>query len=294
MSAFGYFGSKRRLAAKIQDRLPPHSAWVELFCGSAAMTLAKDPAPIEVINDINGDIVNFFRQLQKNTAKLKRLVYFTPYARAEHELAKKQEDELSDLERAHRFFVAAMMSINGAFGKDSGGFSFTNSYSRNGMEARVSRWNGMPDHIDWVAKRLKNVRIEQQDALKLFQKFRNRPGTLAYLDPPYLGKRSRSYDFDENTIDFHQRLLASVLKAKCMTLISGYENEIYNSMLSSEHGWNKEVVKATTKGNNGKSFERLEVLWFNDPFQQALARKKISLRLKKDESSNGKVNPERL
>ena len=59
------------------------------------MTLAKDPAPIEVINDINGDIVNFFRQLQKNTAKLKRLVYFTPYARAEHELAKKQEDELS-------------------------------------------------------------------------------------------------------------------------------------------------------------------------------------------------------
>ena len=48
-----------------------------------------------------------------------------------------------------------MMSINGAFGKDSGGFSFTNSYSRNGMEARVSRWHGMPDHIDWVAKRLK-------------------------------------------------------------------------------------------------------------------------------------------
>ena len=56
----------------------------------AAMTLAKNPAPIEVINDINGDIVNFFRQLQKNTAKLKRLVYLTSYARAEHELAKKQ------------------------------------------------------------------------------------------------------------------------------------------------------------------------------------------------------------
>jgi DNA adenine methylase len=293
MSAFGYFGSKRRLAAKIRARLPPHNAWVELFCGSAAMTLAKEPAPIEVINDINGDIVNFFRQLQINKARLKRLIYFTPYARAEYELAKKQESDLTDLEKARRFFVAAMMSINGAFGKDSGGFSFTNSYSRNGMEARVSRWQGMPDHIDRVAKRLKTVRIEQQDALELFKKFRGRPGTLAYLDPPYLGKRSRSYDFDQNTVEFHQKLLATVLKARCMTLISGYENELYDSTLSSQHGWNKEVVKATTKGHNGKSFERQEVLWFNRPFQQALARKKLALRLSKDEDNNGKVNPER-
>ena len=70
MSAFGYFGSKQRIAARFQDRLPPHNAWVELFCGSAARTLAKKPAPIEVINDINGDIVNFFRQLQANTSRL--------------------------------------------------------------------------------------------------------------------------------------------------------------------------------------------------------------------------------
>jgi DNA adenine methylase len=294
MSAFGYFGSKRRLAAKLQTWLPPHNAWVELFCGSAAMTLAKKPAQIEVINDINGEIVNFFHQLQHNTKKLKRLVYFTPYARAEYELAKKRGSDLTDLERARRFFVAAMMSINGAFGKDSGGFSFTNSYSRNGMEARVSRWQGMPKHIDWVAKRLKTVRIEQQDAIELFRKFQNRPGTLAYLDPPYLGKRSRSYDFDENTMEFHSKLLMNVVKAQCMTLISGYENELYDSMLSSKRGWKKEVVRTTTKGNNGKSFERQEVLWFNEPFQRALGSKKVLLRLNKHESSNGKVNPERV
>lgn len=293
MSAFGYFGSKQRIAAKLQDRLPPHNAWVDLFCGSAAMTLAKEPAQIEVINDINGDIVNFFRQLQTHTLKFKRLVYFTPYARAELELAKKQESELSDIERARRFFVAAMMSINGVFGKDSGGFSFTNSYSRNGMEARVSRWQGMPDHVDWVAKRLRSVRVEQMDAIELFKKFRNRPATLVYLDPPYLGKRARGYDYDENTIGFHKRLLRTVVNAKCMAFISGYENELYDEVLTSQRGWIREIIKTTTKGNNGKSFERTEVVWFNKPFMRAQSTASISLRLTKMEVRNRKINPER-
>ena len=57
---FGYFGAKLRIASQIVHSLPPHNAWVEAFCGSAALTVAKSPAPIEVINDLDGDIVNFF------------------------------------------------------------------------------------------------------------------------------------------------------------------------------------------------------------------------------------------
>src|ERR1700682_5844797 len=99
MSAFGYFGSKLRIAAKLGGQLPPHSAWVELFCGSAAMTLAKQPAPIEVINDLNGEIVNFFRQLRDNSAQLRDVISLTPYARAEFEMARSEGNGLSDLER---------------------------------------------------------------------------------------------------------------------------------------------------------------------------------------------------
>ena len=47
-------------------KLPPHSCWVEAFCGSAALTFAKEPAPIEVINDINDNIINVFKQLREN------------------------------------------------------------------------------------------------------------------------------------------------------------------------------------------------------------------------------------
>src|SRR6266487_183826 len=100
MSAFGYFGSKLRIAAKMHDRLPVHSCWVELFCGSAAMTLAKSPAQIEVINDINGEVVNFFKQLRDDGDELLRKIDLTPYARAELDLSRGRPGGISRLERA--------------------------------------------------------------------------------------------------------------------------------------------------------------------------------------------------
>src|SRR5258708_31276229 len=164
MSAFGYFGSKLRIAAKLHGELPPHNAWVELFCGSAAMTLAKKQAKIEVINDINKNIINFYRQLRNNGAALRKLIRLTPYAREELENDRTDEKEISDIERARRFFVSAMMAINGSFGDAPGGFSISNTYARNKVEARVNRWNEMPKYLLKVQKRLTTVRIENKDA----------------------------------------------------------------------------------------------------------------------------------
>src|SRR5437016_11401839 len=104
MSAFGYFGSKLRIAAKLHDRLPPHNCWVELFCGSAAMTIAKPPAAIEVINDIDKNIINFYRQLRDHGDELLLKIELTPYARTELELSRTPRKRISDLERARRFF----------------------------------------------------------------------------------------------------------------------------------------------------------------------------------------------
>src|SRR2546426_4067516 len=73
-SPFGYFGSKQRLALRIAQILPPHNAWVEAFCGSAAVTMAKKAAPIEIINDANQQIVNLFHQMRENTVELLRLI----------------------------------------------------------------------------------------------------------------------------------------------------------------------------------------------------------------------------
>ena len=128
--AFGYFGAKQRLAKKIVDLLPPHSAWVEVFCGSAVITLNKKPAPIEVINDLDGDIVNVFAVLRDLPSELIRAISLTPYSRDEFHLCRADRSGLEPLERARRFLVASMMTINGTAGSLHSGFSFSDSYDR--------------------------------------------------------------------------------------------------------------------------------------------------------------------
>lgn len=290
---FGYYGSKQRLAARIVTELPPHNAWVDAFCGSAAVTLAKRPVPIEIINDINGDIVNFFRNLRDNPKEMCRQIRLTPYAREELLQTRIPEANLSGIERARRFFVAAMMAINGCFGDAKGGFSFSNSYTRRGMEARVSRWTAMPEHLELVAERLKLIRIENKDALQLFQNFTRRPASLVYLDPPYLADRTRGYDHDEKSREFHERLLKVANDAKCMVLISGYKNDLYNDHLTPAKGWRKREIKTTTRGHNGKDSKRVEIIWFNRPFHKALTRGRVPVRLTDQENRYGKVNPQR-
>ena len=81
--AFGYYGSKQRLANSILKYLPPHHCWVELFGGALAVTMAKKPAMIEIVNDLDENIVNTFRQMRDNGDELLRLIELTPYARTE-------------------------------------------------------------------------------------------------------------------------------------------------------------------------------------------------------------------
>jgi len=257
------------------------------------MTIAKSAASIEIINDINEEIVNFYKQLRDHGDDLLLKIELTPYARAELQLSRMPVKGISDLERARRFFITAMMAVNGSFGTAKGGFSISNSYSRNGMEARVNRWHGVPEYLMKVVDRLRSVRVENKDAIALFEEFSNRPATLVYLDPPYLGKRARGYDHDANSEEFHEKLLTVVLKAKCMVFISGYESKLYNSLLTEKAGWKKETLPAITKGNNGKCFPRSEVIWFNQVYLEAKRTRQIPLRLTKKEEKDRKVNPVR-
>ena len=290
---FGYFGSKNKIAFQICENLPPHNCWVEVFCGSASLTLAKRPAKIEIINDVNGDIVNFFKQLRDNKDQLCEKVALTPYSSQELANARKEE-EISELEKARRFLVKSMMAVNGTFGKDKGGFSITNSYTRNGKEARVSRWYNLPERLNIVAERLKNARIENREALLLLEKFKNRPATLAYLDPPYLGKRTSGYDDDANDIKFHKDLLKLANEVKCMVFISGYENELYHQFLNQENGWKEMKIETSTRGVNGSDNSRTEVVWMNQQFVEAQESGKVPIKLTDKEIRYKKVNPERL
>lgn len=290
---FGYFGSKNKIALQLCSELPPHNCWVEAFCGSAAVTLRKEPAPIEVINDIDNEIVNFFDQLRNNHNNLCNAIELTPYAEEELSRARIHIEGLSNLERARRFLVQSMMAINGLFGEAKGGFSYSDSYSRNGHDARVNRWNNLPKRLKLVVERLKKVRIENKDALKLLEKYKNRPATLVYLDPPYLGERTNGYNKDANDEIFHRKLLEFSNNAHCMIFISGYENDLYNSLLTEENGWSKKTIETITKDSKGNSHARTEVIWMNKYYIKALQEQRVPIELTEKELKQGKVNPER-
>ncbi len=290
---FGYFGSKNKIALQLCKALPPHHCWVEAFCGSAALTLSKAPAAIEVINDLNGEIVNVFEQLRNNHQELCRLVSGTPYARQEFECTRTATQKDDNAERARKFLVQSMMAINGIFGKERGGFSYSQSYSRNGRDARVNRWYNLPKRLEYVVERLRGVRVENKDAVELLEMFLNRPATLVYLDPPYLGKRTKGYTHDANDEMYHRRLLDIASKAKCMIFISGYENELYGKLLTEGKGWKRKVFETSTKGTNGTCHSRREVVWMNKYFQKSFDSGKIGMQLTLQETKQNKVNPER-
>lgn len=290
---FGYFGSKNKIALQLCSDLPPHNCWVEVFCGSAALTLKKEPAPIEIINDVDNEIVNLFEQLRDNHNDLCNAIELTPYAENELMNARIPIEGLSNIERARRFLVQSMMAINGLFGEAKGGFSYSDSYSRNGHDARVNRWNNLPERLKLVVTRLKKVRIENKDGIKLLKRYINRPATLVYLDPPYLGNRSNGYNRDANDEKFHKELLILSNKANCMIFISGYENDLYETILSEENGWSKKTIETITKDSKGQSHDRIEVVWMNRHYINALETKKMPIELTKKEKEQGKVNPER-
>jgi DNA adenine methylase len=290
---FGYFGAKNRIALQICQHLPPHNAWVEAFCGSSALTLAKRPAPIEVINDVDDEIVNFFRQLRAHPKDLCRVVAFTPYARKELIEARKDIGNLSDIERARRFLVRAMMAINGVFGEKKGGFSYSQSYAREGREARVNRWYKLPERLLLVADRLRSVRIEHRDARDILRMFHDRPATLIYLDPPYLAKRVNGYEFEANEKEFHEELLDLSNRSKCMIFISGYDNELYDSILTARQGWTSLTIKASTRDASGRSHPRTERVWMNRQFRKARMTNTTPVHLSKKERQVGNVNPGR-
>ena len=290
---FGYYGSKHRIAPQIIAMLPPHHAWVEAFCGSAAVTLAKPPAPIEVINDKDGEIVNLFNQLRNNHHELLRAVELTPYARAEYKFAREEPDTDDPLERARRFLVIAMMTVNGTVGDPRCGFSCSASYSRGNKEARVSRWHNLPERLDKVVERLRSVRIENRDARDVVKMFSDRPATLIYLDPPYFTERSHEYVIDANYREFHDELLTLCDSARCMILISAYECDLYSQMLTPERGWLSTTIETHTRGVDGGMHARTEVLWKNALFVEAQESRSVPITLTAKEQAQNKLNPKR-
>lgn len=259
--AFGWYGGKFSHLDWLLPQLPPCHHYCEPFGGSAAVLLNREPSPIETYNDLDGEVVNFFRVLRTTGSELVEAIGFTPFSREEFKIAcERPEERISNLERARRFFVRARQVRTGLAQTASiGRWANCKNTSRNGMSGVVSRWLGSVEQLPEIATRLLRVQIENRPALEIIDLYDGKD-TLFYCDPPYAHDSrgdSKAYSFEMNDEE-HRSLAHKLRRVRGKAVVSGYRCKLYDDLYK---GWTR--LDAPEKFCHSVKQARRESLWLN-------------------------------
>ncbi|CBH21667.1 Phage modification methylase [Acetoanaerobium sticklandii] len=249
-----YPGSKWSTADWIISNFPKHHTYIEPYFGSGAVLFNKKISAIETVNDLDDEVVNLFNCIKKDSDRLARLISLTPYSRKEYDnsFIAQENDEF---EKALRFLVRCWQGH---------GFR-TNGYKvgwKNDVQGRENmyaayNWYRLPEWIAGIVDRLKQVQIDCQPAIKFIKRHKYQ-NVLIYADPPYLlsTRSGKQYKHEMNEQD-HIELLELLIEHPGPVIISGYQSEIYDEMLT---GWNKKTTKGMAEYFGE---DRNEVIWMN-------------------------------
>lgn len=275
--ALRYHGAKFRLAAWVMQFFPPHGCYVEPFGGAAGVLLQKARCYAEVYNDLDGEIVNFFRVLRdpQSRAALAEACRLTPYARAEFDLAYEPTED--SIESARRTAVRAAMGF-GSAGATKGTTGFrTDTRRKYGTAQHL--WADYPETIAAVGERFVGVLIENRPGIDVMRAH-DGPDTLFFVDPPYLmstrvaggGGRERCYRHEMTDAD-HSALIDALRDLEGMVVLSGYPSDLYLEALA---GWERHETSARISAGRGTAM-RTEVVWLNPACSRALERSRGGL-----------------
>lgn len=249
-----YYGGKQTTAEAIVALFPPHQAYVEPFAGGLSVLLAKPIERMEVVNDLDGDLITFWRVLRDHPEDLIAVCEATPHARAEL-IASRDLDTPSDLERARRVWVQLTQGRSANL-IGTTGWRHTLTPESGASSALPMYLDGYRRRLHPAALRLRNVTLECKPALEVIAAY-GHPGTLLYVDPPYLGstRNSSGYQHEMRAEAEHTALLEALLRTPATVVLSGYASDMYDTALA---GWARYVMPTRTQGA-----AREEVVWTN-------------------------------
>lgn len=267
-AALRYFGGKASLAPWIIGHFPPHEVYVEPYCGGASCFQQKAPAKVEVLNDLDGEVVAFWRVLRDRPDDFIRAIECTPFARAEVQQAFAKEDPGNDFERARRLYVRSWQTIHGAPAKQMLGWRCEREDGGNALA-----WI-KTDHLRAIALRLRRVQIEHDDALTVIGRY-DGPNALHFIDPPYLTetrrKRWRKDGYQVETTDEHHVELANVLHGiRGAAVLAGYASDLYRDLYAD---WQMVTRAAVIQSGEAAT----ECLWLNDRAASASRQQSLDL-----------------
>lgn len=255
-----YYGGKRMLAAQIVAMMPKHRAYLEPFCGGAAVLFAKPRAERETINDLDGDVAAFWRVVRERAEELADAVAATPYSRAEWVASRVPVSE--DLERARRLLIR----IDQSFSRSGKSWSVPCVGDGRGRW-QPGTWANLPPKILTAAERLQGVALESRDACWLIPRW-DRSDAVIYCDPPYVGPHRleprHGYKVDDAD-GLWPRLIETLLHVEhAAVILSGYPTDIADPLILA--GWRvmrlerKRMVQARSKE---KLAPAPELLWLS-------------------------------
>jgi DNA adenine methylase len=255
-----YYGGKQQLAKTIVGIIPPHRLYCEPFLGGAAIFFAKTPSTVEIINDTNGELINFYQVVKRNFPALEREISLSLHSRRQHQHAQVIYDypELFDsVKRAWAVWMLANTSyackLDGTFG-----------YDRRGGNSKKMANKRLNFTVEY-AERLQRVQVENCDALRII-KSRDVPDGFFYLDPPYIGADQGHYDgYTQEDFDL---LLETLTNLKGKFLLSSYRNKAL-AEYTKRNGWHSvEIKMRLSLTTRYEVKDKIEVLTANYPIER--------------------------
>ena len=206
-----WIGGKRRLAKHILPLFPAHTCYVEPFCGAAALYFLKTPSKTEVINDINGELVNLYRVVKHHLEEFIRQFKWALVSRQIYKwLQDTPEETLTDIQRAARFYYLQKQAFGGKVADHTFGTSTTSAPRFNLLR--------IEEELSMAHLRLSRTLIEHLDWHQCIERY-DRPHTLLYCDPPYWGTEGYGVEFGLENYD-HMADLARRIKGKMIISVN--------------------------------------------------------------------------
>lgn len=255
-----WFGGKGTMWNNIISEFPlSFHMYIEPFAGGLSVFFHKEPSPVEIINDLDGNVYALYKVIQDKELfkELKHKCDLSVFSRElKDEYKQILKTELSMVDRAYYFWYVNRTSRNGI-----GGFKVSTIIRRK-MSKSTSDFLSAIERLEDIHQRLSSAIIEHYDALELINKYKEYSDTFFYLDPPYSHETRTSTRYNVDFSPEQQKKLVDVLlTTKSKVLLSGYANIEYERL--EQAGWNRKEFKVATVDGAQNSKEKIECLWFN-------------------------------
>ncbi len=254
-----YYGGKQNLAPLIISLIPKHILYAEPFTGGGAVFFHKPPSKSEVLNDTNGELMNFYRVTRDHFGPLQNMIRNTLHSRnsfRQAEVIYHNPDLFDEVERAWAVWVICAQAFSA---KMDGPFGFDKT--DNTTSKRIA--NKRNNFTEEYARRLETVQLEHADALYVIQS-RDHEAAFFYCDPPYVGSNCGHYK--GYTEADYEALLSLLAGIKGKFLLSSYPTDMLDGFIR-KHGWHsiKRELFVTVNAKSGNPKKKTEVLTANYP-----------------------------